>query len=167
MGAHLWCRLKKRGGRSPLHLGRRFLFKYCYPFSAALLGASHSYTSLSQHGSSALQIPPRSTFSSQSSGAVDVHPPGLGWGYHTSPSLDTHVPQAGRSQQCVSMRGIHPKQGEEGKLNTLGLLWDWGSWGLVTHCTWNRKGNLGFWSEVSKQRSGPGSWFLIYILFPS
>lgn len=52
------CRLQRRGGSSSLQLGRILLFKYSYPFSTAPLSASHSYTSLSQHGSSSSQTPP-------------------------------------------------------------------------------------------------------------
>lgn len=61
VGAHVdpTVQAPKEGWEQLSPLGERILlFKYSYPFSTAPLSASHSYTSLSQHGSSSSQTPP-------------------------------------------------------------------------------------------------------------
>lgn len=92
------CRLQRRGGSSSLHLGREYCCLNTPIHFRQLPSVPPTATPLCLNMAHLPRKLPRGTFSSQSSGAADVHPPGLGREYHTGPSLDAHVPRAGRSR---------------------------------------------------------------------
>lgn len=79
------------------------------------------------------------------------------------PLTHTYFVAWGLEQRASICRISQQQGGGEGKLETLGLLRNWGGWSLVIPRTQSRKGNLGVWLKISKHRSDPGPW--IYILF--